>query len=88
MSLFLLVHLWYCKKLAKGNLFRTCLVNTSWVGGGGSCHLMSLKLMQKICSASEEGMTPNFLGWDAHQKISVDPLRGTNLGVAQVDFKP
>ena len=29
-----------------------------------------------------------FWGGDARQKISIEPQRGTNLGVAQVDFKP
>ena len=27
-------------------------------------------------------------GGDARRKISMEPLRSTNLGVAQVDFKP
>ena len=31
---------------------------------------------------------PTFWGGDACQKISMEPLRGTNLVMAQVDFKP
>ena len=36
------------------------------------------------------GGIPQLFGaaWDACQKISMEFLRGTNLGVAQVDFKP
>ena len=34
------------------------------------------------------GGLPTSWGGDARQKISKEPLRGTNLGVAQVDFKP
>ena len=36
----------------------------------------------------ERGKLPTFWGGDARRKISKEPLRDINLGVAQVDFKP
>ena len=47
------------------------------------------KLMLRICIYHARGREiPNFFGGDARRKISMELLRGTNLGVAQVDFKP